>query len=56
MYFSESAFQGEYLEEIQTLIYDLEEDVVEVSDQNVSDLDPCCHTPIPGPTRLADPN
>lgn len=37
MYFSKSNFQGEYLEEIQTLIYNLEEDIVEVSDQNVGD-------------------
>ena len=44
MYFSKSSFQGEYLGEIQTLIYNLEEDVVEVSNQNVSDLDPCGQT------------
>ena len=40
MYFSTSAFQGEHLEKIQTLVYNREEDVVEVSDQNVGDLDP----------------
>ena len=44
MYFSKSDFQGEYLEEIQTLIYNSEEDVVEVHDQNIGDLDPCCQT------------
>ena len=35
IYFSKFDFHGEYLEEIQTLIYNLEEDVVEVSDQNI---------------------
>ena len=40
MYFSKYDFHGEHLDEIQILIYNHEEEVVEVSYQNVGDLDP----------------
>lgn len=40
IYFSKSKFQRKYLDEIKTLVYNLNENVVKVSNQNVSDLDP----------------
>ena len=38
MYFSKPELQGAYLKEIQSLIYDPEEDKVEVPSQNGGDL------------------
>lgn len=39
MCFFKSDFQRKYLEEIQTLVHNLEENMVEVFDQNIGDLD-----------------